>query len=123
MTMRTWGRVVPLAVVDGVGETNMFMALPDRLEIAGDAKPLERVFGFMIQRATGAFRHLGQFELGQDFVDVGSGGGDREGDVGIAERAVTLAVFRKIKWDDRDVLALGVGPDIGLGPMQDRVDA
>src|SRR6478752_10616077 len=45
------------------------------------------------------------------------------GDVGIAERAITLAVLGEIKRDDRDVLALGVGPDVGFGPVQDRVNA
>ena len=45
------------------------------------------------------------------------------GDVGIAQRAIALAVLREIQRDDRDVFALGVGPDVGLGPMQDRVDA
>ena len=50
-------------------------------------------------------------------------GGDREGDVGIAQRAIALAVLCQIKRDDRNVLAPCVGPDVGLGPMQDRVDA
>src|SRR5256885_10197117 len=44
-------------------------------------------------------------------------------DVLIAQRAIALAVLRKIKRDDRNVFALGVGPDVGLGPMQDRVNA
>ena len=47
----------------------------------------------------------------------------RVGDVLIAERAIALAVLRQIQRDDRNVLALGVGPDVGLGPMQDRMDA
>ena len=47
----------------------------------------------------------------------------RIGDVLIAERAVALAVLRQIQRNDRDVLALGVGPDVRLGPMQDRMDA
>src|ERR1700744_1484904 len=122
MTMRTWGRVVPLGVADEAGETNIFMALLNRSEIAGDAQSLEGVFGFMIQRAAGPFRHLGQFEFGQDLVDVGSGGSDREGDVGVAERAVALAVLCQIKRNDRDIFTLGVGPDVGLGPMQDRMN-
>ena len=39
-------------------------------EVAGDAQPLEGVFGFVIQRAAGAFRHLGAVELDQDFLDA-----------------------------------------------------
>src|SRR5207248_102558 len=84
--------------------------------------PLECIFGFVIERAPRAFRHLGAVEFGQDLVDVGGGGRHRIGDVLVAERAVTLAVLRQIKRDDRYVLALGVGPDVGLGPMQDRVN-
>ena len=45
------------------------------------------------------------------------------GDVLVAERAIALAVLGEIKRDDRNVFALGVGPDVGLGPMQDRMDA
>ena len=41
----------------------------------------------------------------------------------VAERAIALAVPCEIQRDDRYVLALGVGPDVGFGPMQDRMDA
>ena len=41
----------------------------------------------------------------------------------IAERAVALAVAREIERDDRDAFAPRVGPDVDLGPMQDRMDA
>jgi len=92
-------------------------------EIAGDAQSLEGVFGFVIQRAAGALRHLGAVEFGQDFRDVGRGRSHGIGDVLIAERAVTLAVLGQIQRNDRNVFALGVGPDVGLGPMQDRMDA
>src|SRR5262249_37162931 len=47
--------------------------------------------------------------------------GDREGDVGVAERAIALAVAREIERDDRDPLAPRIGPDVDLGPMQDRM--
>src|SRR6266702_4210690 len=99
MTMRTWGRVVPFGVVDIVVGTSMFMAAPLNLspkseresEIAGDPQALEGILGFVVERAAGAFRHLGLFELGQDFLDGGRVRDDGEGDVGIAERAVALA--------------------------------
>src|SRR5207244_8459274 len=92
-------------------------------EITGDPQALESVFGLVVQRAAGALRHLGGVELGEDFVDVGSRRGDGIGDVLIAEGAIALAVFGDVERDDRNVLAPGVGPDVGLGPMQDRVDA
>src|SRR6266851_8552196 len=115
MTMRTCGRVVPLGVAEiaDLGRIMFIATLTAKYgsEITGDTQPLERIFGFMIERAAGAFRHLGAVELGQDFVDVGSRRRHRIGDVLIAERAVTLAVLRQIKRDDRNVLALGVGPD------------
>ena len=41
-----------------------------RSEIAGDAQPLEGVFGFVIERAPGALRHLGAVELDQNLLDV-----------------------------------------------------
>ncbi len=71
----------------------------------------------------GALRHLGAVELGDDLVDGARLRRDRRGDVGIAERAIALAVARQIERDDRDALAPRVGPDIGLGPMQDRMNA
>ncbi len=61
-------------------------------EIAGDAQALESVLGLVVQRAAGTLGHLGGFELGEDFVDVGGGRGDGIGDVLIAERAIALAV-------------------------------
>src|SRR5580704_15868399 len=126
MTMRTCGRVVPSGVADVAVETIMFIGTLNSLsflEIARDTQPLESVFGFVVERAARAFGHLGGVELDQDFFDVGGRRSNRMGDVLIAERAVALAVFGEIKRDDRDVLALGVGPDVGLGPMQDRVNA
>src|SRR5665213_4450991 len=122
MTMLTCGRVVPLGVADSVVGTFMFIAtlnLAVVSEITGDAQPLEGIFGFVIQCSARTFRHLGAVEFDQDFVDVGGGRGHGIGDVGVAQRAVALAVFRQIKRDDRNVFALGVGPDVGLGPMQD----
>src|SRR5262245_39560036 len=88
MTMRTCGRVVPFGidvvpfgVADSVGLTIMFMAalvsIAIRSEIAGDAQPLEGVFGLMIERAARALRHLGLFELDQDLVDAGRCRSDR----------------------------------------------
>src|SRR5271169_3503344 len=45
------------------------------------------------------------------------------GDVGIAERAIALAGPGEIERNDRDVFTLGIGPDVGFGPMQDRMHA
>jgi hypothetical protein len=77
----------------------------------------------VIERAAGALRHLGAVEFGQDLVDAGGGRTNRIGDVLIAQRAIALAVLREIERDDRNVFALGVGPDVGFGPMQDRMNA
>ena len=41
----------------------------------------------------------------------------------VAERAIALAVACEIERDDRDAFAPRVGPDVDLGPMQDRMDA
>src|SRR2546429_8272121 len=126
MTMRTCGRVVPFGidvVPLGVAETLagriMFIAaLTPKypLEIAGDAQPLESIFSFVVQRPARALRHLGAVEFGEDFIDAGGGRSHRIGDVLIAQRTIALAILREIKRDDRNVLALGVGPDVGLGP-------
>src|SRR5471030_1396721 len=92
-------------------------------EITGNPQPLESVFGLMVERPPGTFRHLGVFELDQDFLDRGCVGDNGIGDVLIAERAIALAVLCQIQRDDRDVLTLGVGPDVGFGPMQDWMNA
>src|SRR5271155_5044661 len=105
MTMRTCARVVPFGVAGMVAGTIMFMAVPieSRSEIAGAAQPLERVFGLVVERAAGALRHPGLFKFDQDFLDRGSFRDDREGDVGIAERTIALAVPGEIKRDDWNV--------------------
>src|SRR4029077_6812567 len=100
MTMRTCGRVVPFGVDDMVAGTIMFMGctpLECRSEIARDAQPFERVFGFMVERSPRALRYFGLLELDQDLLDRGRVRDDGEGDVGIAERAVALAVVGKIE--------------------------
>src|SRR5262249_43051045 len=93
-----------------------------RLQITGDAKALERVFRFVVHRAAGALWNLRRFEFRDDVIDGGCVRLHRKGDVGIAKRSVALSVAREIKRDDRDVLAARVGPDVELGPMQDRMD-
>src|ERR1700727_1797194 len=125
MTMRTCGRVVPLGVADRSIGMVMLMGGSTQYcsQIARSAEPLEGIFGLVVERAPRALRHLRTFKLDQDFFDACGGRVDRKSDVGIAERAITLAVFGEIERDDRDVFALGVGPDVGLGPMQDRVNA
>ena len=68
MTMRTWGRVVPFRpAADETGTNDIHCS---GSEIAGDAEPLEGVFGLVVERAARALRHLGLFELGKDLVDV-----------------------------------------------------
>src|SRR5258708_22542841 len=104
MTMRTCGRVVPFGVVDMLAGTIMCSGAPNsfiRSEVAGDAEPLESVFGFVIERAARPLRHLGAVELDQDFLDAGGVRDHGIGDVLIAERAITLAVFRQIERNDR----------------------
>src|SRR5882672_10263185 len=93
------------------------------LEIPGDAQALERVLGLMIHGAAGALWRAGGVELGDDLVHGTRLRGDREGDVGVAERAIALAVACEVERDDRDPLAPRIGPDVGLGPMQDRMHA
>src|SRR5258708_37958335 len=99
MTMRTCGRVVPFGVVDMLAGTIMFIGAPNsfiRSEVAGDAQPLKSVFGFVIERAARPLRHLGAVELAQDVRDARGVRDDGIGDVLIAERAITLAVFGQI---------------------------
>src|ERR1700751_2587687 len=69
MTMRTCGRVGPFGVAEGEGLTIMFMTAPRISEIAGDTKPLEGVLGLVVERAARALRHLGLFELDEDFLN------------------------------------------------------
>src|SRR5260370_32253255 len=124
MTMRTCGRVVPFGVDIAVG-TIMFISTLTSIdsEIAGDAQPLKCVVGFVVEREPRALRHLGAVELDQDFLDAGSVRDHGIGDVLIAERAKALAVSGEIKWNDWDVFTRRVGPDVGFGPMQDRMNA
>src|SRR2546421_976492 len=60
----------------------------ERSQISGFAQALEGVLGFVIHGAARAFRDLRGVELGEDLVDGGGIRFDREGDVGIAERAI-----------------------------------
>src|SRR5262249_13045262 len=72
--------------------------------------------------AGGAVWKVRGLEFRDDVIDGGCVRLHRKGDVGIAKRSVALSVAREIKRDDRDVLAARVGPDVELGPMQDRMD-
>ena len=49
----------------------MFMARSMNVssEIAGDAQSFESVFGFVVHRPSGAFGHIGAFELDDDLFD------------------------------------------------------
>src|SRR5580704_18518944 len=123
MTMRTSGRAPPPDVVDIVGAIRFIAALESTSEIAGDAQPLESVYGFVVERAAATFRHFGFSKLDQDLIDAGGGRVDGKSDVGIAQRAIALAAPGEIKRNDRDVFAPRIGPDVGFGPMQDRVNA
>src|SRR5258708_40032071 len=135
MTMRTSGRLPADATAAG-GDARRsarrrFMGLSDDalkrkrawLQIAGNAQALERVLGLVVHGAAGALGNFGAVELEDDLVDRARLRGHRRRDVGIAERAVALAVAGEIERNDRDALAPRIGPDIGLGPMQDRMDA
>src|SRR4051812_44025693 len=100
MTMRTSGRAATACSETG-GTARMFMAcvlcvgsLQIVLEISGYAQALERVLGLVVHGAAGALRRPGRVEFGDDLVDSAGLRGDREGDVGVAERAVALAVAR-----------------------------
>src|SRR3984957_18729637 len=124
MTMRTWGRVVPFGVADiAAGTTVMFIATLNSFpsEVARDAQPLEGIFGFVIERPACAFRHLGAIQLDENFFDVRCGRSHGMGDVGITQRAIALAILGEIQRNDRDIFALRISPDVGLGPMQDRM--
>src|SRR5262245_36263028 len=92
-------------------------------QVAGLAQALEGILRFVIHGATGSLRNLGGVELGDDLSKRAGVGGDRKRDVGIAERAVALAVAREIERNDRNAFPLRVGPDVALGPMQDRMHA
>src|SRR5436853_4667710 len=96
MTMRTCGRVVPFGVAEIEWLRIMFIATlagQRFLQVARDAKPLEGVLGLVVERAAGALGHLGLFELDQDLLDIRGARLHGKGDVGIAERAVPLAVL------------------------------
>src|SRR5262245_1940812 len=90
-------------------------------QISSFAQALERILGFVIHGAAGAFRNLGGVELFDDLVDGGCGRWDRKCDVRVAERTVALAVAGQIQRNDRDAFAPRIGPDVVLGPMQDRM--
>src|SRR4029077_1817685 len=99
MTMRTCGRVVPFGVADiAAGTTVMFIATLNSFpsEIAGDAQPLEGIFGFVIERAPGALRYLGAIQLDENLFNVRCGRSHGIGDVGIAQRAIALAILGEI---------------------------
>src|SRR5262249_37294331 len=61
-------------------------------------------------------------KLGDDLVDRTGLRRHRKGDVGVAQRAIARAVLGKIERNDRYAFAPGIGPDVGLGPMEDRMD-
>src|SRR5918996_1779080 len=91
------------------------------LQIAAGAQTLERVLGLVIHRATAPLGDLGGLQLGDHLVQGRRVAVDREGDVGIAQRPVALAVPGEIEIDQRNALALRIAPDVDLAPMQQRV--
>src|SRR5215813_11021218 len=93
------------------------------LQISSDAQSLESVLGLVIHGAAGAFRGPRRIKLGNDLVDRARLGRDRKRDVGIAKRAIALAVLGEVEWNDRYPLTPRIGPDVGFGPMEDRMDA
>src|SRR5262245_52907563 len=84
-------------------------------QISGFAQALEGVLGFVIHGAAGAFRYLGGVELGDDLVDGAGMRFDREGDVGVTQRAITLACVCEVERDDGNAFAPRIGPDVALG--------
>src|SRR4051794_8833536 len=111
--MRTGGRVEEVrASTDVLWDAAMFMECAFRSEIAGGAQTLECVLGFVVHGAPGALRGIGRFKLGDDVVEGRRLRRDRRGDVGVAKRAISLAVVREIQGDDRDAFAARVGPDV-----------
>src|SRR6516164_8523487 len=132
MTMRTSGRLATLAAKDADGSVTrtfmelcleLYLYLEPCLEIAGDAQPLERIFRFVVHGAAGALGHLGAVELGDDLLERARVRHHREGDVGVAQRSIAASVARQIERDDRNAVAPRIGPDVGLRPMQDRMNA
>src|SRR6266852_5781022 len=92
------------------------------LEISSDAQSLESVLSLVIHGAAGAFGGPRRIELGNDLVDRAGLRRPRKRDVGVAQRAIAFAVFGKIECNDRYAFTPGIGPDVGLGPMEDRMD-
>src|SRR5439155_20657966 len=76
-----------------------------------------------VHGAAGAFGRGRGIELGNNLVDGRGVAVHGECDIGIAERAVTLAVPGEIKIDDRNPLAPDVAPDVALRPVEERMDA
>src|SRR5262252_7962964 len=77
----------------------------------------------MIHSAAGALGSPRGVEFSDDFIDRAGMRLHGKCDVSIAQRAVALAVPREIERNDRDAFTPGVGPDVGLGPVQDRMDS
>src|SRR5215471_21506825 len=77
----------------------------------------------MIHGAAGALGSPRGVEFSDDFIDRAGVRWHGKRDVSVAQRAVALAAPREIERDDRDAFTPGVGPDVGLGPVQDRMDA
>src|SRR5262249_56186191 len=73
----------------------------DHLQIPGAAQALERVLGLVIHGTAGALGNPGGREFADDLVDRARLRLDREGDVGVAERAVALARACEIERADR----------------------
>src|SRR5215475_11850534 len=76
----------------------------------------------MVHGTAGALGSPRTAEFGNDLVDRARLRRHRKRNVGVAQRAVAFAVIGEIKRDDRYALAPRIGPDVALGPMQDRMN-
>src|SRR3546814_8871426 len=120
MTMRCSARPASAAagaresrVVAKVVVPSSFMPAAASLQVARGAQPLEGVLALVVHRPPGPLGGGGGLQLGDDLVDRGGLGGDRRGDVAVAQRAVALAVPGPIERHDGDALAPGVEHDVG----------
>src|SRR5437867_2405358 len=90
------------------------------LHVPVAAEFLEGVFAFLVLRADAALALFGRPEFFANLV-VGVGDGiDAERARDTAEAAVALAILGEVQWDIRNLLALGVLPDVHLRPVQQR---
>src|SRR5438552_13044399 len=75
----------------------------------------------MILSAAGALTRARGFQFSDDGVNGACVARDGFGNWTAAERAIALAIFRKIHFWNGNVFALDVAPNVNLGPIQQRL--